>query len=145
MNVGSLTTTGPELFIYTQGTGPQVINSAITGAGVTLVKSGANALTLAGTNTYGGGTVVNQGTLTVGATGTLPGNGLTLSGGALVQAAGGVITPQLATLNGGSTLTLAGINTLSGLVFNNNGGAAPERLHHRRRAHADGRYHRFVE
>jgi autotransporter-associated beta strand protein len=127
VNQGSLTTTGPELFVYTQGTGPQVINSAITGAGVTLVKSGGNALTLAGTNTYGGGTVLNQGTTTLAATGTLPGNGLTVNGATFTQVAGGIITPQVVTLNGSATVNLAAAttNSLTGLVFNNNGGTAP--------------------
>lgn len=128
VNQGSLTTSGPELFIYAQGTGPQIINSVITGSGVTLVKSGAGAVILNGTNTYDGGTTINQGTLTLGLTGNIPlaanpANGLVLNGtNFALSAAGQIAFGNIVTINGPSTLTLVGNNTLAGLVFRDDGG-----------------------
>ncbi|WP_395748858.1 autotransporter-associated beta strand repeat-containing protein [Prosthecobacter sp.] len=128
VNKGSLTTSGPELFIYTQGTGPQIINSSITGSGVMLVKSGANTLTLNGTNTYDGGTTINQGALTLGLSSSIPLaanplNGLILNGSTFTEvAAGQIASGNIVTLNGSSTLNLVGSNTLAGLVFNDEGG-----------------------
>ncbi len=130
VNQGAITSGGPELFIYTQGTGPQIINSAITGSGVTLVKSGANALTLNGTNTYDGGTTVNQGTLTVAATSNIPlaatpANGLVISGNGSVvtlAAAGLIASGNIVTINGNASLNLVGNNTLAGLVYRDDGG-----------------------
>lgn len=131
VNQGSLTSGGSELFVYSQGTGPHVINSVITGSGMSLIKSGANTVTLAGTNTYTGGTVVNQGTLNVASTGiiplaTVPANGLVISGGTVtLNAAGSIAAGNIVTLNGGgSVLNLFGDNTIAGLVFNNIGGGA---------------------
>lgn len=146
INNGTLTSGGPELFAYTGGT--TTINSVITGGSVSLVKSGSGALTLDGTNTYGGGTYVDQGTLTLanagsttnfgagggsGGTGltTLGTGGITLDGGTLTQTAGAVIPSQAVTILGSGVLTLnanlaptgsvttAGSNTIS--VINSNG------------------------
>ncbi|NBS01305.1 MAG: hypothetical protein EBS72_03980, partial [Rhizobiales bacterium] len=129
VNQGNLTTSGSELFVYTQGAGVQLINSRITGSGVALVKFGANTLSLAGTNTYAGGTFVNQGTLTVATTGIIPlatvaANGLVISGSTVtLNAAGSINAGNIVTLNGGgSTLNLYGDNTLAGLIFDNSGG-----------------------
>ena len=128
VNQGNLTTTGPELFIYTQGTGPQIINSTITGSGVMLVKSGANGLTLNGTNTYDGGTTINQGAVNLGPLSNIPLaanplNGLILSGSTLtLSAAGQIASGNIVTLNGPAVLNLVGSNTLSGLIIRNEGG-----------------------
>ena len=128
VNQGNLTTSGPELFVYAQGTGPQVINSVITGSGVTLVKSGSGAVTLNGTNTYDGGTTINQGTLTLGLTSNIPlaanpANGLVLNGSTFTESAAGQIAAgNIVTINGNSTLNLVGNNTLAGLVFRDDGG-----------------------
>ena len=96
-----------------------------------------NVITLAGANTYTGGTIVNGETLNIGATGTLPAPsaaqtslgvlGLTINGGIVSQTAGGVIQSQSVALNGASSLTLAGTNTLTTLTFNNNGGITARR------------------
>src|SRR5205085_642114 len=51
VNNGSLTSGGNELFLYVNS-GTSTINSAITGTGMALVKSGVGGITLAGTNTY---------------------------------------------------------------------------------------------
>lgn len=54
------------------------------GAGRRVVYSGTSILTLSGVNTYTGGTMINSGTVKMGASGTLGTGGLlTLSGGAL--------------------------------------------------------------
>ncbi|CAN5238168.1 hypothetical protein BH11PLA2_BH11PLA2_09590 [soil metagenome] len=99
---------------------------------VRLVFTGFNggALVLNGLNTYSGGTAVNGwngsallGTLTVGATGTLPAGGITLNNGILTQTAGGtIVSTNSVNLNGSSTMTLVGANALVDLNFDNNGG-----------------------
>lgn len=146
INNGTLASGGPELFAYTGGT--TTINSVITGNSVSFVKSGSGALSLGGTNNYGGGTYVDQGTLTLlnsgsttsygalsgsGGTGltTLGTGGITLDGGTLTQNAGAVIPSQAVTVLGSGVLTLnanlaptgsvttAGSNTIT--VTNPNG------------------------
>ena len=129
-NNGSLTTTGSELFIYAN-TAASTINSAITGSGVALVKGGTNTLTLAGTNTYTGGTYHNAGTLTLASTGTLGTGGIFIQSGTFTQAAGGIIPSQALTIygaSGGSAAGLAGNNSLTSVTFNNNGGATGSTL-----------------
>ncbi|EDY18785.1 autotransporter-associated beta strand repeat protein [Chthoniobacter flavus Ellin428] len=100
------------------------------GGPLRLIKSsgdtGVSVLTLNGVNTYTGGTVLNQGTLVIGATGALGTGGITIGQATLSQTAGGVIPSQALTMNGSSTVTLANqANTLTSLTFNNNGGSAP--------------------
>lgn len=56
------------------GTGVSIVNGAIGGSGG-LTKSGTADWRLLGVNTYTGGTTVNQGTLLVNSTGTLPAGG----------------------------------------------------------------------
>ncbi|MEK0445912.1 MAG: hypothetical protein RLZZ399_1233, partial [Verrucomicrobiota bacterium] len=95
---------------------------------VSLVKSGGGTLALSAANNYSGGTVVNQGTLTLnGSAGAvvIPGGGLVLSGGAvtMVGNSGQIDSRNAVTLNGSSTLNLFGNNTLDRLVFNNSGSA----------------------
>jgi len=93
------------------------------------VKSGAGTtVTLAGTNTYTGGTFVDQGTLTLGATGQLGTGGIFINGGTLVQTALGVIPSQAVSVAGAGVLTLAGNNTITSLSFNNNGGTTAPNL-----------------
>ena len=131
-NQGNLTSGGAELFLL--GTTSSTLNSAVTGSGVSLVKSGSNTYTLNGTNTYTGGAYVDQGTLTLGNGGnvtlgqsTLGTGGIFLNGGSLTQTAGSIINPaatvsalgvvtqatpaQAVTITGSSTLT-----TVSDLV-----------------------------
>ncbi|NBN94086.1 MAG: hypothetical protein EBV31_00410 [Verrucomicrobia bacterium] len=99
-----------------------------TGA-VRLIKNSgdaqASSMTLSGLNTYTGGTVLNMGTLVLGATGRLGTGGIVVNRATLTQTAGGVIPAQALTLNASSTVTLAGNNSLTGLTFGNAGGAAP--------------------
>ncbi|MEA3209118.1 MAG: hypothetical protein QOE70_2175 [Chthoniobacter sp.] len=143
-NVGKLTAGGTNptgtsdlyLYYYANGGAALTINSQITdnpnngGKPVRFVPFGGNwgasNIILAGANTYTGGTIVNQETLTIAATGNLPapsaGTGLTINNGTVTQLAGGAIAPQSVVINGGGVLTLAGDNTLTGLTINNSGG-----------------------
>lgn len=59
---GTVTTTNPELFLYSAGGGWQVVRSVIAGYGVKLVKSGNGPIFLDNgyIHTYDGGTLVNQ-------------------------------------------------------------------------------------
>ncbi|HEY5314204.1 MAG TPA: autotransporter-associated beta strand repeat-containing protein, partial [Pirellulales bacterium] len=109
-----------------------VVNvGAVIGGGNTannqlvLTNLSTGGITLAGTNAYTGGTVINGGTTTLATSGTLGTGGITLNGGAFTQTAGGVIPSQAVTINGASTFTFAGTNTFTGAIaLNNNGGAA---------------------
>ncbi|MEA3213309.1 MAG: hypothetical protein QOE70_6366 [Chthoniobacter sp.] len=126
------------LYNYANGGAATTINSKIadnTSGGTSKVRLvayggnwGASNIILAGANTYTGGTIVNQQTLTIGATGVLPapttGTGLTINNGTVIQVAGGVIANQSVVLNGGAVMTLVGANTLTSLTFNNIGGTA---------------------
>ncbi len=148
-NIGSAATRGvittggaaasgnTELIVY-NAANTLTINSVIANSGLgtattSFVKSGAGTAALSAPNTYSGGTIVNQGTLNLaGGAGTvvIPAGGLTINGG--VQGAGAAVTmvtnagqidpSNAVTINGRGTLTLVGNNTLSSVVFNNNGG-----------------------
>ena len=142
------TTTSPaDLYLYflpysdtttaRTATVSATIANNTAGGPVRLVYNGSdfatNLLTLQGSNTYTGGTVINAGMLVLGASGTLPagGSGITINGAlsynggnasGLTQTAGGTIANQAVTLNGPATLTLAGNNTLTSITYNNSGG-----------------------
>ena len=95
---------------------------------VMLVKSGGGSLVLTNTNAYSGGTVVNQGTLTLGTqvpgTVTLPAGGLTINGATVTMANydGQIHTSTDVTINANGTLNLIGYNTLDSVTFNDYGG-----------------------
>ena len=132
VNQGFLTSGGSELFFYVQtgNTTTPTVNAVIKdgASALTLVKSGANTGTLAATNTYTGGTVVNQGTLNVAATGLIPlaadpTTGVRLNGGNLTAfAAGAIAAGNTVILNGSGSLYYFDNNTVAGLKFNNLGG-----------------------
>jgi fibronectin-binding autotransporter adhesin len=140
---GTLTAGGAQgsgtvpLYLFVNATGAAVtINSVLAdngyGAKTRLVFSAVNQPTysLAASNTYTGGTVVNGNTtwfptLNLAATGRLPAGGLTLNGGRFTQTLGGVIDPNnFLQINGNSTATLVGANTLASVAFENSGGSA---------------------
>jgi len=118
---GSITagdgTNPAELFIHVV-TNNAVINSAITdnaSSVVTLVKAGGNQLTLNLANSYGGGTVVNAGTLTFAATAStafVPGD-LTINAGTVTLTA----NSQIGT--GTSNVTVAGGGNFNLATFSN--------------------------
>ncbi len=90
------------------GNGPVSFSGAISGAG-SLTKNSAGSLTLTGVNTYGGGTTINAGSVSLGTSA----NGLLGSGPVIVNA------PATLNLNGNNNLTNA--VTLNGaLVVNGN-------------------------
>ena len=129
---GNLTSSGSELFMNIYG-GWLVMHGNITDgtSSVTLEKTGGAPLTLAGTDSYSGGTIVDQGTLTLGGAAgapgayTVPAGGVTIDNGGTVTMltnAGQIAPTNPVTMNESSTLNLTGSNTLAGLALNNNGG-----------------------
>ncbi|MFM2171666.1 MAG: hypothetical protein RI957_1895, partial [Verrucomicrobiota bacterium] len=85
-----------------------VINAVISGTNGTLVKSGANTLTLSKSNTYTGLTKVTQGTLVLASTGSISqSSGIEISSGAVlnVSAVNQFTVQNGQTLSGGGTIT----------------------------------------
>ncbi|HUJ10590.1 MAG TPA: autotransporter domain-containing protein [Verrucomicrobiae bacterium] len=119
---GTLALTGTDPTIQMAGSANVLVNSQITGTGG-LIKDGLGTLTLAGNDTYSGGTTINLGTLRVGTGGTSGslGNGDVQNNGALIfNRSDGVVVSALIsgsgslTQSGGGSLTLTGDNTYSG-------------------------------
>ena len=94
-------------------------NYATTSGGtVGVTKTGSASITLSGTNTYTGATIVNGGTL--GLTGSLSGSSVSTSGtGVFSESSGAAIGGASSTFTQGSsgTSTLAGTNTYGGATF----------------------------
>jgi autotransporter-associated beta strand protein len=81
----------------------------ISGSGA-LVKEGGGTLTLSNTNTYAGGTTVNDGTLVIGngSSGTIQGNITANSGGTFTVASGGRIDAGTISIPTGGTVNRTG-------------------------------------
>jgi autotransporter-associated beta strand protein len=107
-----------------------------TGAGsLALAKSGAGTLTLSGTNTYSGGTVINAGAVSVTSDANLgdAGGGVTLNGGRLTIPGANINTARNMTVTGtGSSMVVNKNNNFStsgnltgsgSLAFTNPGGS----------------------
>ena len=120
---GTLTSSTGELIINQQSTqAVLIINSVISGTNLTL--SGPGAVTLTGTNTYTGSTIINNGsTLTVTATNNLGAatTGIHLNGGTLSIPSGSVAFDPLTGHN--ITIGAAGGTLNFGTVQAFNGGA----------------------
>ena len=150
-NVGQLSASpnlaGTSSKLYMANNGAFYINGTIVDNGasgpegaLTLVKLAGGNLFLTGSNSYTGGTVVNQGTLTLGAVtpgvvtlpkatnSVLPGGAdLQIHGGAAVTMAnfsGQIASGAKVNMIGNATFNLIGANTLGDLNFNDNGGVA---------------------
>ena len=110
---GAVANVAGELNIINWSSSALTINSTIANNGtgaVTLVKSGSGGVTLAGTNTYSGGTIINQGTLTAAAANQLGTGGITLNGGQLTFSADAGLTLAISLGAGGGTLNWSGIS-----------------------------------
>jgi autotransporter-associated beta strand protein len=111
------TTDAGNLFV-TAGAGAITIAAPIvdnTGA-LTLVKNGSNTLTLSGTNTYTGGTVLNAGTLAIGNVNHIggAGAGLIFNGTAtLAPSAALNFSSGTLTVNQGALATVANTNSVT--------------------------------
>ncbi|MDM7580212.1 autotransporter-associated beta strand repeat-containing protein, partial [Xanthomonas fragariae] len=103
------------------------LTGAIDGAG-SLIKNGTSTLTLSGTNSYAGGTVLSDGTLAVGSnnalgTGTLAVTGDSVLSNAIAAALGNAVTLGAAlTVDNPANLTLAGDISGSGALIKTNTG-----------------------
>lgn len=106
------------------GTGDITINSVVSGR-FDLTKVGLNALTLSGVNTYGGNTIISNGTLRLGNTGTLGFGSIqstnvgatTVNSGAVLDLNGAANINEPITING------TGISA-NGALVNGSGAAA---------------------
>ncbi|NBV35288.1 MAG: autotransporter domain-containing protein, partial [Proteobacteria bacterium] len=113
--VGALSLTGGVISGGTlSGTSYTVVNgtisSILTGAGIVLTKNDSGTVLLSGVNTYGGGTVVNAGTLLLGGNERLLSAGSVELNGGVFNLGGNVQTTATVTLNGGAITN----GTLSG-------------------------------
>jgi outer membrane autotransporter protein len=101
--------------------GTQCFNSGATGG--SLIKVGSGTLTLAGNNTYTGGTALNAGTLAVGSNTALGTGALTFANGTTLQAAAnGLSLANAMTLNGTDTVdTQSNSLGLSGTISGTGG------------------------
>ena len=106
----SLTTTNPHNFLIEGADATASVSSVLSGAGG-FAKAGAGILALSGTNTYSGGTTVNEGLIRFEAGANLGTGNVTLDGGGLQWAAGN-------TLDVSSRLNALGSN---GAVIDTNG------------------------
>jgi autotransporter-associated beta strand protein len=99
------------------------LEDPIVGPSGSLTKLGSGTLTLAYTNTYGGGTTVMAGTLNLGSNSALGTGGLVLENGTTLQAGtGSLVTANAVTLYGSDTYDANGFDsTLSGNITGTGG------------------------
>ena len=99
----ALTLPGDGTVIRVDNSGIATVNCCIIGPGA-LVKNGPGTLVLAGQNTYGGGTTVNDGQLSCLANGAIGAGAVTVSGGTLSLGSYSD-TVGTVTLSGGGSIT----------------------------------------
>ena len=88
---------------------------AISGSG-SLVKQGNGTLTLSGSNTYGGTTIVLAGTLSIAGDGNLGGGAVNLAGGTVLDVSGATNIDNAIVLTGNSSIGNSNAVTLSGAI-----------------------------
>ena len=88
------------------------VAAILAGGSSVLTKSTTGILTLSGTNTYGGGTVLNNGTLVANNDSALGSGLLTMAGGTLSNSTGNTLTNSI-NLSSASTIGVASTKTLS--------------------------------
>jgi autotransporter-associated beta strand protein len=104
--------------INIDGTGGVTISSIISGSGkLTKSGSGSGVLTLSGTNTYSGGTVINAGAISIGADANIGNGSVTLGGGTLAVTTGFSTSKTMAL----TTSTTSTIDVASGQSLTANG------------------------
>jgi len=109
---GSAIDTAGELVLNNSSSNTLTVNSVIANNGtgvVSLTKSGTGAVTLATANTYTGGTILNQGTLTLG-------NATALGTGAITINGGTLSTTPAATLTNNNQILATADFALSGSI-----------------------------
>jgi len=89
------------------------------GGRIAIVKTGAGALTLSGSNSYGGGTTVSGGLLQVGNANALGTGALTVNGGTLDLAGNSVSVGTLSGASGGISNLAGGMSTLTTVASGN--------------------------
>ena len=100
-----------------------IIDSAISGSGGSLAKTGGGKLTLTGSNTYSGGLTLSAGILNYGNVNALGSGSLALANGATLQAGvTGSLTNALALAAGSATIdTSSNTVTLAGVISGSGG------------------------
>ncbi len=121
MTVARQVTLGTGGGIFNTSSGNITLSAAVSGAGG-LTKAGAGILTLSGANSYTGGTMVNAGTLRLGASAALPTTGALHVNGGIFDANDNNVTVGALSGTGGAILIGAG-NLVAGDSSNTNLGA----------------------
>ena len=81
VSTGTVTDSGGTAILTIANSGANTFSGTISGTNLSLVKNGIGALSLSGSNSYGGGTTINAGTIAAGSNTALGSGMITLAGG----------------------------------------------------------------